>query len=432
MYLSTIIFDYGKDGIEIKVNPSWNLTVFRPKKQEVIEEPNKSIKESINNPTGTLPLRDIIKEKGDLKQICIVVSDATRPVPSKIILNALVEELNSYGIEDDQILILIATGLHRRSREDELERILGRDLKNRLKSIDHVATDKTSLKYLGTAPDGVPIYINKHYCESDLKILTGYVEPHFFFGFSGGRKSLAPGIAGAETIQANHSAENIGHPLARFGFDEGNPMHENSKQISDIVGADFIVNVCINEHHKITLVAAGNIKKVHEQLVDYQMKYIFEEIDELYDIVICGNGGYPLDLNLYQAVKSMAIGEIAVKEGGTIISVNELSDGVGIGQENFRDLIFSGKTPKTLYEQVLNKEITIPDQWEIQVLTRIMMKAEIYVISLLKAEEIGNIGLKHANSVEDAIKRSLKKHGQGARILILPNGPQVIPFLKKQ
>jgi nickel-dependent lactate racemase len=429
--LSSIKLDYGKDGIEIKVNPSWNLTVFRPKSQEVIEDTSKLIREAINNPIGTLPLKDIIKEKGDIKQACIVVSDATRPVPSKIILKALIEELNSYGIEDSQMLILIATGLHRRSREDELERILGKELKNRLKSIDHVATDKASLKSFGTAPDGIPIYINKHYCESDLKILTGYVEPHFFFGFSGGRKSLSPGIAGAETIQANHSAENIAHPLARFGIDEGNPMHENSKQISDIIGADFIVNVCINEKHEITQIATGNIKQVHEQLVDYQMKYIFKEIDELYDIVVCGNGGYPLDLNLYQAVKSMATGEIAVKEGGTIISVNELSDGVGIGQENFRDLIFSGKTPKTLYEQVLNKEIVIPDQWEIQVLARIMMKAEIYVISSLKKDELGNIGLKHAETVEEAIEASLKKHGKNARILILPNGPQVIPILKK-
>ena len=429
--MSSIKFDYGKDGIEIQINPSWNLTVFRPKSQELIEDTNKSIREAINNPIGTIPLKDIIKEKGNLKQICIVVSDATRPVPSKIILKALIEELNSYGIEDNQILILIATGLHRCSREDELERILGTELKNRLKSIDHVATDNDSLKYFGKASDGIPIYINKHYCESDLKILTGYVEPHFFFGFAGGRKSIAPGIAGAETIQANHSAENIAHPMARFGIDEGNPMHENSKQISNIIGADFIVNVCINEHHEITQVAAGNIKLVHERLVNYQLNYIFKEIDELYDIVICGNGGYPLDLNLYQAVKSMAIGEIAVKEGGTIISVNELSDGVGIGQENFRDLIFSGKNPKTLYEQVLNKEIIIPDQWEIQVLTRIMMKAEIYVISSLKEEDIGNIGLKHADSVEEAIEASLKKHGKGAKILILPNGPQVIPILKK-
>jgi len=430
--LSSIKFDYGRDGIEIKVDPIWNLTIFRPKSQDLIANTNEAIKEAIRNPIGTIPLKELIKEKGDLEQICIVASDGTRPVPSRIILKALIEELNSYGINDNQILVLIATGLHRQSREDELERILGIELKCRLKSIDHVATDKASLKDFGTAPDGVPIYINKHYCESDLKILTGYVEPHFFFGFSGGPKSIAPGIAGAETIQANHSAENIAHPLARFGIDKGNPMHENSKHISDTIGADFIVNVCINEKHEITRVAAGNVMQVHEQLVKYQLNYIFKKIKDLYDIVICGNGGYPLDLNLYQAVKSMAIGEIAVKEGGTIISVNELSDGVGIGQENFRDLIFSGKTPKTLYEQVLNKEIVIPDQWEIQVLARIMMRAEIYVISSLKEEEIGNIGLKYANSVEEAIDASLKKYGQGARILILPNGPQVIPILKNK
>jgi nickel-dependent lactate racemase len=429
--VSSIKFDYGKNGIEIKINPSWNVTVMTPEKQELIENPIQSIKNSIQNPIGSLPLRDIVDKKKSVKQLCIVVDDATRPVPSKIVLEALVEELNSYGIEDNQILILIATGLHRRSHEYELERILGKELKKRLKVIDHVASDKNSLKFFGNTIDKVPIYINKNYCESDLKILTGYVEPHFFFGFSGGRKSIIPGIAGVDTVQENHSAENIAHLKARFGIDEGNPMHENAKEISELVGSDFIINVCINEHHEITQVAAGDIKRVHENLVKYQLNYTFKEIEEPYDIVICGNGGYPLDLNLYQAVKSMAIAEIAVKNGGTIISVNELSEGVGIGQDNFRDLIFSGKTPKTLYEQVLKKEIIVPDQWEIQVLTRIMKKAEIYVISSLKKEEIGNIGLKHADSVEEAIEASLRKYGQGAKILILPNGPQVIPMFKK-
>jgi len=429
--VSSIKFDYGKNGLDIKVNPSWNVRIITPEKQELIEDPNKAIKNAIQNPIGSLPLRDIVDKKKSVKQVCIVVDDATRPVPSKIILEALVEELNSYGIEDNQILILIATGLHRRSHEYELERILGKNLKNRLKHVDHVATDKDSLKFFGNTTDKVPIYINKNYCESDLKILTGYVEPHFFFGFSGGRKSIIPGIAGVDTVQENHSAENIAHLKARFGIDEGNPMHENAKEISEIVGSDFIINVCINEHHEITQVATGDIKQVHKNLVKYQLKYIFKEIEEPYDIVVSGNGGYPLDLNLYQAVKSMAIGEIVVKAGGTIISVNELSEGVGIGQENFKELIFSSKTPKNLYEQVLNKEIIVPDQWEIQVLTRIMMKAEIFVISSLKKKEIGDIGLKHADSVEEAIEESLKKHGKNARILILPNGPQVIPIIKK-
>jgi len=423
--------DYGKEGINITLDPEWNVTVFKPSKQKPIENPIQKIKDSINNPIGSLNLKEIVKKKGKIKSVCIIASDATRPVPSHLILEALIVELNIYGIADKQITILIATGVHRTSHEDELERILGENLKNRIKVVDHIATNDNSLIKIGVIGDNHPVLINKLYYEADLKILTGYVEPHFFFGFAGGRKSVVPGIAGAETIQNNHSAENIASPSARFGIYKENPLHKHSIETSKKVRADFIINVCINEEHKIIQVASGDFEKAHEKLVDFQLKHIFREISNPYDIVICGNGGYPLDLNLYQAVKSMAIGEMAVKKGGTIISVNECADGVGIGQDKFKELIFSGMTPKEIYEKILNKEIVVPDQWEIQILTRILKKADIYVISKLNENEIGNIGLKYAKTVENAIKNCLRKYGSDASILIFPNGPQVLPLLKE-
>ncbi|MFX1345298.1 MAG: nickel-dependent lactate racemase [Promethearchaeota archaeon] len=424
--------DYGKNGINLSLNPIWNLTVLRPKEQKGLVEPVEKIREAIKNPLKCEPLYKIIKSKKTLNRICIVVSDSTRPVPSHIILEALIKELNEYGIQDNQISILIATGLHRTSREDELVRILGENLRSRLKIIDHVASDKDSLKYLGKTREDSPIYINKHFYESDIKILTGYVEPHFFFGFSGGRKALIPGIAGEETIQANHSAKNIDSPHSRFGIYKNNLMHKMAIEILNLVGVDFAINTCINEKHEIVKVLAGNVEKIHEELVKYQLKHIFEKIDEPYDIVICGNGGYPLDLNLYQAVKSMAIGEIAVKKGGTIISVNECIDGIGIGQDKFKELIFSGMEPNDIYKKILNKKIVVPEQWEIQVLARILMKAEIFMVSKLKENELGNIGLKYGQSVEDVIKLSLRKYGDNASILILPNGPQILPLLKEK
>lgn len=171
--------DYGKNGLELSLDPSWNVTVLKPKEQKGLVDPVDKIREAIKNPLESESLHKIIKSKKGLNRICIVVSDSTRPVPSHFILEALIKELNEYGIKDNQISILIATGLHRPSREDELVRILGSNLKNRLKAINHVAMDKNSLKYLGDTQNKIPIYINKHYCESDLKILTGYVEPHF-------------------------------------------------------------------------------------------------------------------------------------------------------------------------------------------------------------------------------------------------------------
>ncbi len=424
-------FDYGKEGLEIKLDPSWNVTIFRPERQNAIKNLKKEIKKSINNPIGCPPLEEIIQNKINLETVCVVVSDATRPVPSHFILEALIEELSSYGIKDNQIMILIATGLHRISHKEELERILGNNLKNRIRVIDHIAIDENSLINIGATMDDHPILINKHYYGADLKILTGYVEPHFFMGFSGGRKSIIPGIAGAETIQNNHSAENIASPYAKFGIFKENPLHRNSIEISKKIGVDFIVNVCINEQHDIVQVATGNLEEPHEKLVNYQLKHIFKEIKEPYDIVVCGNGGYPLDLNLYQAVKSMAIGEIAVKKNGTIISVNECADGIGIGQDKFKELIFSGMQPNEIYKKILNKEIIVTDQWEIQILARILLKAEIFIVSKLNENEIGNIGMKYAETVEDAIKSCLKKYGADSSILFLPNGPQILPLLKK-
>lgn len=422
-------FDYGKSGIEVSLDPSWNTTIFRPSKQDVIEDPINAIRNAIKNPIGTPSLKKIVKSKKEIKSVCIVVSDATRPVPSHLLLKGLIKKLSDYGLQEEKILVLIATGLHRTSRKDELKRILGEYVTSSVKIVDHIARDKNSLIFLGKTFNNIPIYINKHYYESDLKILTGYVEPHFFFGFSGGRKSIIPGIAGAETILANHSAENIASPNARFGIYKNNPMAENSTEIAKLVGVDFVVNVSINENHEITQVAAGDLERVHKKLVNSQLKHIFKEIQEPFDIVVCGNGGYPLDLSLYQAVKSMAIGEMAVKKNGTIISVNECADGIGGGQDEFKELLFSDIPPEEIYKKVLNKEIVVPDQWEIQVLTRIMMMADIYIVSKMKEDEIGNIGLKHAKTVEEAIKKSLNKHGSKAKILILPNGPQILPIL---
>ena len=221
----------------------------------------------------------------------------------------------------------------------------------------------------------------------------------------------------------------IASPYSRFGVYEKNPMAKISTEAAKMAGVDFIVNICIDSQHKITQIAVGDLDAVHEKLVEYQLKFIFKGIQEPYDIVVCGNGGYPLDLNLYQAVKSMAVGEMAIKKGGTIISVNECSDGIGIGQDKFNELLFSGMQPKEIYKRILKKEIVVPDQWEIQVLNRVMMKAEIYVISKLDQNEIGNIGLKYAKTVENAIEESLKKHGNNAKILFLPNGPQILPKL---
>jgi nickel-dependent lactate racemase len=420
---------YGKNGLNFDLPENLNFTILKSKQEKEILNPVEEIKEKINKPIGTLPLKKLIQKIPNFERISIIVviSDATRPSPSKIMLTALFEVFEEIGIRDDQVKILIATGLHRESRHEELERMIGEAFLKRFEVINHKANDESALVFVGYSNNGTPIYVNTYYLDSDFKILTGYVEPHFFSGFSGGRKSIVPGIAGEKTIISNHSAKNIASPHARFGVFKENPLHINAVEIAKRVGVDFIINVCINENHNITRIAAGDLEKAHEELVNYQLKQIFQTINLFYDIVICGNGGFPLDCNLYQAVKSMALGEMAVRKGGIIISVNELSE--GIGHEKFRELIFSGRTPKDIYEDIVNEKIKVVDQWEIQILTRVLQKAEIIVVSTLSKDELGNIGLIHANSVEEAVEMALEKVGSNAQILVLPDGSLVLPKL---
>ncbi|TFG22622.1 MAG: nickel-dependent lactate racemase [Promethearchaeota archaeon] len=425
-----INLDYGKKGLNFIPSPNWNVEIIAPKIQEALSNPVESIENAIDNPIDSPTLGEIIHKKRRVEKVCIVVSDATRPVPSKLILEALTNRLNSLGVADENILVLVATGLHRGSTKEEHKIILGPSLYKRLRIIDHNSKDSESLKQCTASKH--TYFINKFYSESDLKIITGYVEPHFFFGFSGGRKSIIPGIAGEESIRKNHSAEMIHSEFSRFGVYHENLMHKQAIAVAKEVGVDFAVNVCINEKHQVIKVVTGNFERAHEELVRYQLKKVFHPISNLYDIVICGNGGYPLDLNLYQAVKSMALGEMAIKKGGTIISVNECIEGVGIDQDKFKELLFSNMTPKEIYDKIMNKKITAIDQWEIQVLVRILQKAKIYVISKLKKDELGNIGLKHASSINEAIENSLHEYGSQARILVLPNGPQVLPLFTKK
>ncbi|MHA2289376.1 MAG: lactate racemase domain-containing protein, partial [Promethearchaeota archaeon] len=216
--------DYGKDGIELSLNPKWNTTVIQPSKEIAIQNPTKAVRDAIKNPIGSLPLKSIVQSRKNIKSVSIVVSDATRPVPTHLILGGLLQELKNYGIKEKDIQILIATGLHRPSNKVEIDRILGTASTTGMTIINHNANDKDSLFLFQNNDQEDYFYINKYYIESNLKILTGYVEPHFFFGFSGGYKSIIPGLAGAESILANHSAANIASPFARFGIYNNNPL----------------------------------------------------------------------------------------------------------------------------------------------------------------------------------------------------------------
>jgi nickel-dependent lactate racemase len=419
---------YGEKGLEVTLPDDLAIDVVNAKPDPPLQDPHQDLLQAINNPLMTKPLKELLKKRFSGK-ICVVISDSTRPVPSKIILNALIQIFGELEIPDSEIQILIATGLHRKSTPEEIRRMIGTEIIKRFDIINHVAEDAESLEFLGKNSFGTPVYINKVYINAGFKIITGYVEPHFFAGFSGGRKALVPGIAGAETIQANHSAKNIASPLARFGILKGNPIYEDAIDTAKMkeVKPDFMINVCINPKHQITKIIAGSLQAYNE-LVKYQEQLCFHPILQPYDVIITGNGGFPLDLNLYQAVKSMALGELGVKKGGTVISVNECRDKVG--QPKFNELINLGICAEDMFSKVTQGEIKCSDQWEIQALARVLTHADVYVVSTMSEAELGKIGLKYAPTVEKALEKCREKYGNSMRVLILPDGPSIIPKIK--
>ena len=418
-------FAYGEKGLDFMLPDDLNVEVVHSRPEEPLKDPKNEIRKAIDTPASSPPLREILKKRKNGK-ICIVISDSTRPVPTRVILEPLLELFSELHISDVEVQLLVATGLHRKTTPEELKRILGKDIMIRFDIINHVAEDLSSLDFLGTNSFGTPIYINKVYLEASVKIITGYVEPHFFAGFAGGRKSLVPGIAGEQTIISNHSARNIASSHARFGILKNNPIYEDAWEIAKMpkVKPDFLINVCINPQHQITKVAAGALQVYHE-LVQYQENLCFFDIKDPFDVIIAGNGGYPLDLNLYQAVKSMALGELGVKKGGTVISINECKDKVG--QPKFEELINFGICAEEMFDKVTNGVITCKDQWEIQALTRVLSHCNVIVVSSMKEVELGNIGLKWAESVEKAIEWCCKQYGSSMRVLVLPDGPAIIP-----
>ncbi|HME54694.1 MAG TPA: nickel-dependent lactate racemase [Candidatus Lokiarchaeia archaeon] len=427
---------YGKSGLEINLPDSLNVTIANPEPEGPLDYPLSSIAGAIDAPIKSKMLNEIIREKQallgrDELSACIVVSDHTRPVPTSLLLPPLLERLELAGIATGNITILVGTGLHRASSLAEIDAMIGEDLASKYKVIIHDSKDKDALEFLGTSSRETPIWVNKVYLGADIKILTGYVDPHFFAGYAGGRKAIVPGIAGEETIAGNHSARNIDSLNARFTVLEGNPIHEDALEIAKQVGVDFIVNVCLDDQHRIVNVAAGDLEAAHDALVEHVRQTAVVHLDDYFDIVIVNNGGYPLDLNLYQAVKSMNLGELAVKEGGTIIAVNEARD--GFGSDEFKAIIESESDPDEFTRKLLEKELRIDGQWQVQTLARAAKRAEILVVGSMPKAAFKNVklGMKWAESVEKAVDQAVKKHGKQAKILILPAGPQLVPCVNE-
>jgi len=382
----------------------------------------KLIEQAMANPVGCASLRELAKGKN---KVVIIASDHTRPVPSKLIIPPMLRQIREGNPQAD-ITILIATGCHRGTTREELVSKFGEQIVANEKIYIHDCDEKEMLVNIGTLPSGSPCEINTLAFEADLLVAEGFIEPHFFAGFSGGRKSVLPGIAGRSTVLGNHCSEFIASNNARTGILENNPLHMDMLWAAQQAKLKYIVNVVLNAEKEVIFAVAGDLQAAHKQGTDFLSKLC--AVDAIpADIVISTNGGYPLDQNVYQAVKGMTAAEATVQQDGVIIMLARSNDGTG-GEHFYHQLSDEADINKIMAAILARgKDQTVSDQWEAQVLLRVLKKATVIYVSEMDAETIQNMHMIPANNLKEALQKAkaLLKN-ENAKIVAIPDGISVI------
>lgn len=418
MYLT-----YGKGSLELKTE-NLDVTVMEPHFAAGVGDEQRAVLKALEQPIGTPPLREIVRPG---ESVAVVVPDITRPLPTEKIVGWVLEHLAP--VPGLRYTFIVGTGSHRQCTRQELRTLLGEAVLESYNVINHNAFDDSNVP-LGYTTSGARVLIDREYVKADRRLLIGLIEPHFFAGFSGGPKAVAPGIAGIETILHLHSSNMIEHPLATWAVLDGNPIYEESLEACSILYPDFCLNVSVNKRRQITGVFAGDLVKAHRAGCEFVKLSSVVIVPHRFDVVLTTNGGWPLDQNLYQTVKGLSAAARIVKDGGSIICASECADGVP-RHGNFGRLLGEALSPKTLLESILNSKTPVPDQWQVQILARILMKADVYLYSSLPEEEVEAAFMTPIGDVSATLEQQLGKFGPGAKAAVLPEGPFTVPTLRE-
>lgn len=419
---------YGRQGLRVSLPETTDLLTshFVPG----IADEAEALAAALTDPIGSPPLAERVKP-GDT--VVIVHSDITRATPNDRIQPVLIAALEAAGICTEDITLLNALGTHRPQTEAELRKMLGDAIVDRYRCEQHNAFDDSILVPLGVTARGNPVRVNRLYMEADVKILTGFIEPHFFAGFSGGPKGVLPALAGQESVLSNHGAGMIEHPSAVWGITEGNPIWEEMREVALMTHPTFLVNVALNVHKQITGVFAGDLLQAHRAGCEFVRQHSMVAVAEPYDIVITTNSGYPLDQNLYQCVKGMSAARKIVREGGAIIMAGYCEDGLP-DHGKYGELLRKGGSPAGVLAMVRDPNFGEQDQWQVQIQAQIQEFADVYVYSDgLSDEQIRAALFAPTRSIEATVAELSRKveaeQGRPARICVLPEGPQTVAYL---
>lgn len=404
-----------------EVDDSVFLGCFESSLPETPPDQAMTLAAALDRPISSLKLEDLAAGK---RSAVVITSDHTRPVPSKIMMPQILERLRRNSPDID-ITILVATGFHRGTTRDELIDKLGHEIVENEKIVVHDSGDESMLVHLGKLPSGGELIINRLAVETDLLVGEGFIEPHFFAGFSGGRKSVLPGIASRQTVLANHCSEFIRSPYARTGNLENNPIHRDMLYAAEKAELQFIVNVVIDSEKRIVRAFAGNSVAAHEAGCNFLRTLCEVKVPEA-DIVVTSNGGYPLDQNVYQAVKGMTAGEAVCREGGVIIIAASCRDGHG-GESFYRHMASSSPEEVLRQTALVSMGETEPDQWEYQILARILSRHRVIIVtSDCDHGMLREMHLEAASSLKEALDMAIGYVGDGAKVAVIPDGVSVI------
>ncbi len=413
---------YGQGHLTIEL-PDDRTTVIEPSHNPGLANEKEAVLQALTNPIGVKPLRETIKPTD---KVCIAFTDITRATPNDRIIPWLLEYLSF--VPRENITLLNQLGTHRPNTQAELEKMLTPEVVKNFRVINHEPENHEALVQFGTTHDGTPALINRHLAQADVRIITGFIEPHFFAGFSGGIKGIMPGCAGLETVMSNHGYKNIGSPKATFGITEGNPLWEELRDIALRVGKSFVLNVTLNETRQITGVFAGDIIQAHKVGYEFVRRSAMQKVKEPFDVVVTTNSGYPLDMNLYQGVKGMSAGARILNDNGLMILACECREGVPANSP-LDKLLQSAKSSEEILTMLSTPGFVRPEQWQAQIQALIQRRAKVEIYSSLSEKIVHQCFLTPCRDISARVKAELEKRGPNTRVAVLPQGPLTIPYL---
>jgi nickel-dependent lactate racemase len=412
---------YGQGLLPIEF-PDGRTVVIAPSHTPGLPDEKAAVIRALEQPIASKPLRELIGAK---TKVCILFTDITRATPNERIIPWLLEHLSH--IPRENITLLNQLGTHRPNTKTELEKMLTPAVVANYRVVNHEPENDDALVQVGVMSDGVPALLNKQALAADLRIVTGFIEPHFFAGFSGGIKGIMPGVGGLRSVMSNHGFRNIGDPNATFGINEGNPLWEELRDIALKAGPSFVFNVTLNEERAITRVFAGDILQAHKAGTEFVRQSAMQAVEQPFDVVVATNSGYPLDMNLYQGVKGMSAGARIIKPGGTLILAAECSEGVPANSP-LDKLLRAVSSPEDLLALLAQPGFVRAEQWQAQIQAIIQRKARVLVHSKIPDEVIRAAHLEPCHDIAAEVANCLCDNAN-ARVAVLPQGPLTIPYL---